>query len=78
MHNYLVGVINRKAKDGNKPVILNAKEDTSYKMIQRMVNNGEYEIIEDTVNSWETDNSIIMHNLVLTPIMERDKDRDEI
>ena len=78
MHNYLVGVINRKAKDGNKPVILNAKEDTSYKMIQRMVNNGEYEIIEDTVNSWETDDSIIMHNLVLNPIMERDKDRDEI
>lgn len=70
MHNYLVGVINRKANAGNKPVTLNAKEDTSYRMIQRMVNNGEYEIIEDTVNSWRTDDSIIMHNLVLTPIME--------
>lgn len=74
MHNYLVGVINRKANAGNKPVTLNAKEDTSYRMIQRMVNNGEYEIIEDTVNSWITDDSIIMHNLVLTPIMERDRD----
>lgn len=77
MHNYIVGVINRKAKDGNKPVTLNAKEDTSYRMIQRMVNNGEYEIVEDTVNNWETDDSIIMHNLVLTPIMERDKNREE-
>lgn len=78
MHNYLVGVINRKAKNGNKPVTLNAKEDTSYRMIQRMVNNGEYEIVEDTVNSWETDDSIVMHNLVLTPIIKRDKDRDEV
>lgn len=78
MHNYLVGVINRKAKNGNKPVTLNAKEDTSYRMIQRMVNNGEYEIVEDTVNTWETDDSIIMHNLVLTPILERTQDRDEL
>jgi hypothetical protein len=76
MHNYLIGVINKKAKDDNKPVILNAKEDTSYRMIQRMVNNGEYEIVEDTVNSWETDDSIIMHNLVLNPIIERDKERE--
>lgn len=78
IHNYLTQVINRKAKDGNKPVTLNAREDTSYRMIQRMVNSGEYEIIEDTVNSWETDDSIIMHNLVLTPIIEREKDISEI
>lgn len=77
MHNYLVKVINRKAKDGNKPVTLNAKEDTSYRMIQRMVNNGEYEIVEDTVNSWESDETIVMHNLVLIPIMERDKNIEE-
>jgi len=57
---------------------LNAKEDTSYRMIQRMVNNGEYEIVEDTVNTWETDDSIIMHNLILTPITERENDRNEI
>ena len=40
--------------------------------------NGEYEIIEDTVNSWETDESIIMHNLILIPIIEREKDINEI
>lgn len=77
MHNYFVGVINRKAKNGNKHVTLNAKEDTSYRMIQRMVNNGEYEIVKDTVNTWETDDSIIMHNLVLTPIIEKDKYKDK-
>ena len=78
MHNYLIGVINKKAIADNKPVTLNAKEDTSYRMIQRMVANGEYEIVEDTVNSWETDDSIVMHNLVLTPLMEKNKDREDI
>ncbi len=75
MHNYLVGVINRKAKNGNKPVTLNAKEDTSYRMIQRMVANGEYEIVEDTPNTWEDDDSIKMHNLVLRPVIKRDRDK---
>ena len=75
MHDYIVGVINRKAKNGNIPVTLNAKEDTSYRMIQRMVNNGEYEIVEDIVNSWETNDSIIMHRLELIPILERSQDR---
>ena len=74
MHNYIVGVINRKALNGKKPVTLNAKEDTSYRMIQRMVSNGEYEIVEDTPNTWEDDEAIIMHNLVLKPVMQRDRD----
>jgi len=78
IHDYFAKVINRKAIEDNKPVTLNAKEDTSYRMIQRMVNNGEYEIVEDTVNTWETDDSIIMHNLILTPITERENDRNEI
>lgn len=75
MHNYITRVINQKAHNGNKPVTLNAKEDTSYRMIQRMVDNGEYEILEDTPNTWETDESIQMHNLVLRPIMQRDRDK---
>ena len=74
MHNYIVGVINRKALNGEKTVTLNAKEDTSYRMIQRMVANGEYEIIEDTPNTWEDDDSILMHNLVLRPVIQRDRD----
>lgn len=78
MHNYIVGVINRKALNGKKPVTLNAKEDTSYRMIQRMIANGEYEIIEDTPNTWEDDGSILMHNLILKPIMERDRDIEEL
>ena len=77
MHNYLIGVINKKAMADNKPVTLNAKEDTSYRMIQRMVANGEYEIIEDTPNTWEDDDSIMMHNLVLRPVMQRDRDEIE-
>lgn len=77
IHNYITRVINQKAHNGNKPVTLNAKEDTSYRMIQRMVNNGEYEIIEDTPNAWEDDDSIMMHNLVLRPIMQRDRDEIE-
>lgn len=77
MHNYIVGVINRKALSGKKPVTLNAKEDTSYRLIQRMVANGEYEIIEDAPNTWEDDDSILMHNLVLKPIMQRDRDENK-
>lgn len=77
MHNYIVGVINRKALNGKKTVTLNAKEDTSYRMVQRMVDNGEYEIIEDTPNTWEDDDSIMMHNLVLRPVMQRDRDEIE-
>lgn len=75
MHNYIIRVINQKAHNGNKPVTLNAKEDTSYRMIQRMVANGEYEILEDIPNAWETDESIQMHNLVLRPIIQRDRDK---
>lgn len=77
IHNYITRVINQKAHNGNKPVTLNAKEDTSYRMIQRMVNNGEYEIIEDTPNTWEDDDSIMMHNLVLRPVIQRDRDEIE-
>lgn len=73
IHNYITKVINQKAHSGNKPVTLNAKEDTSYRMIQRMVNNGEYEIVEDIPNTWEDDENIKMHYLVLTPIMQRDR-----
>lgn len=78
MHNYIVGVINRKALNGEKSVTLNAKEDTSYRMIQRMVSNGEYEILEDETNTWENNDEIVMHNLVLRPIIQRDKDIDEL
>lgn len=71
MHNYITSVINQKAHNGNKPVTLDAKEDTSYRMIQRMVNNGEYEILEDTTNTWEDNDEIVMHSLILKPIIER-------
>jgi hypothetical protein len=67
MYNFLTTVINKKAHDTNKVITLNAKEDTSYKMIQRMVNSGEYEILEDVPNKWFLNNEIIMHNLVLKP-----------
>ena len=78
MHNYITRVINQKAHEEGKYVTLNAKEDTSYKMILRMVNNGEYEIIEDTPNSWNDENEdIIMHKLVLQPIIQRDRDEIE-
>ena len=73
IHNYITKVINQKAHSGNKPVTLNAKEDTSYRMIQRMVNNGEYEIVEDTPSTWEDDEEIKMHYLVLMPIIQRDR-----
>ena len=48
-------------------------------MIQRMVSNGEYEILEDEINTWEDNDEIVMHNLVLKPIIQRNlDDRDEI
>ena len=72
IHNYITGVINRKAHSQNKPVKLSAKEDTSYRMIQRMVRNGEYEIIEDTPDTWVDNDEIIMHDLILRPIIQRD------
>ncbi len=79
IHNYITRVINQKAHNANKPVTLNAKEDTSYRMIQRMVSNGEYEILEDEINTWEDNDEIVMHNLVLKPIIQRNlDDRDEI
>ena len=79
IHNYITRVINQKAHNANKPVTLNAKEDTSYRMILRMVSNGEYEILEDERNTWEDNDEIIMHNLVLKPIIQRNlDDRDEI
>lgn len=74
IHNYITRVINRKAYSENKPVKLSAKEDTSYRMIQRMVRNGEYEIIEDIPDTWANNNQIIMHDLVLRPIMQRDRE----
>lgn len=77
IHNYITKVINQKAHNGNKPVTLNAKEDTSYRMIQRMVSNGEYEILEDETNTWEDNDEIVMHNLVLKPIIQRDRDEIE-
>jgi hypothetical protein len=73
IHNYITRVINQKAHNDHKPVTLSAKEDTSYRMIQRMVRNGEYEIIDDTPDTWEDNDEIIMHNLVLTPIIQRDR-----
>lgn len=74
IHNYITGVINRKAHSQNKPVKLSAKEDTSYRMIQRMVRIGEYEIIEDNPDTWINNDEIIMHDLVLRPIIQRDID----
>lgn len=73
IHNYLTRVINQKAHVAGKQITLNAKEDTSYRMIQRMVNNGEYEILEDETNTWENNDEIVMHNLVLRPILQRDR-----
>ncbi len=69
IHDYIVDVINKKAYEDNKPVLINAKEDTSYKMIQRMVNNHEYEIITDISDTWDIESAIIMHDLVLKPII---------
>lgn len=46
-------------------------------MIQRMVSNGEYEILEDKTNTWENNDEIVMHNLVLKPIIQRDRDEIE-
>ena len=43
-------------------------------MIQRMVRNGEYEIIDDIPDIWEDNDEIVMHNLVLRPIIQRDRD----
>lgn len=77
IHNYITKVINQKAHNGNKPVTLNAKEDTSYRMIQRMVSNGEYEILEDETNTWENNDEIVMHNLVLKAIVQRDREYEE-
>lgn len=74
IHNYITRVINTKAHSQNKPVKLSAKEDTSYRMIQRMVRNGEYEIIEDNPDTWVNNDEIIMHDLILRPIMQRDRD----
>lgn len=67
IHDYIVGVLNVKAHNSHKSVILCAKEDTSYKMIQRMVRNGEYEIIEDISTTWDSTSAIKMHDLVLKP-----------
>lgn len=77
IHNYITKVINQKAHDGNKPVILDAKEDTSYRMIQRMVSNGEYEILEDETSTWQDNDEIVMHSLVLRPIIQRNRDEIE-
>ena len=77
IHNYITKVINTKAHNAQKKVILNAKEDTSYKMIQRMVKNGEYKIEEDIPNIWEDDSEIKMHFLTLTPIIQRELDEIE-
>ncbi len=64
---YIVGVLNVKAHNSHKSVILCAKEDTSYKMIQRMVRNGEYEVIKDISTTWDSGSVIKMHDLVLKP-----------
>ena len=71
IHDYLVDVINKKAYESGKSVILSAKENTSYKMIQKMARNHEYEIIEDIMDTWDYDSAIIMHNLVLKPIITK-------
>lgn len=78
IHNYITRVINQKAHNGNKSVTLDAKEDTSYRMILRMVSNGEYEILEDDTSTWQDNDEIVMHNLVLRPIIQRDRDIEEL
>ena len=71
IHDYIVGVINAKAKQRNIPVILCAKEDTSYKMILRMVRNNEFEIIRDIIDTWDYDSAIRMHDLILRPLTDQ-------
>ena len=75
VHEYLTKIINVKASNAGKSIRLNAKQDTSYRMIQRMVSNGDYEVIEDTPNFFDDDETIQMHYLVLQPIIQRDRDR---
>ncbi|MBR4262720.1 MAG: hypothetical protein IKQ35_05090 [Bacilli bacterium] len=77
MHDYLTGVMNVKAHAKKKPIILSAKEDTSYKMIQRMVRDKEYEIIDDIAGTWDYGSAIIMHDLVLRPIMQEDRTKKD-
>ena len=60
IHDYIVGVLNVKAHNSHKSVILCAKEDTSYKMIQ-------YEVIKDISTTWDSTSAIKMHDLVLEP-----------
>ena len=76
MYDYMTKVLNVKAARFGKNISLNAKEDTSYRMIQRMVRSGDYEIIEDTPNYFDYGETIQMHYLVLRPIVQRDIDRD--
>lgn len=73
IHDYIVNVINKKANEDKKPVLISAKEDTSYKMIQRMVNNHEYEVITDISDTWDIESAITMHDLVLKPIIQETK-----
>ena len=75
IHDYIVNVINERALEGNKPIIASAKEDTSYKMFQRMIKNGEFELDSDIKKNWEYDDNITMHDIILKPI--RQKERDE-
>lgn len=73
MNNYLTRVINQKAHDTGKQVTLDAKEDTSYRMILRMVDHGDYEIVQDMPHNWDDESDIKMHYLILEPIMQRDR-----
>ena len=77
IHDYLVNVINKKAEKSGKQVVISAREDTSYKTIQRMVKNGEYEILEDEEEMWDDDSDIKMHNLVLRPINVKEKENNK-
>jgi len=75
IHDYITKRINELAEKHGKYIVTSAREDTSYKMIQRMVSNGEYEIVEDEVEMWDDDSDIKMHNLVLKPINQKNRNR---
>ncbi len=53
-----------------KFITLNARETTSYKMIQRMVANGDYQIIGDKINYWNDNKNIVMHRMTLKPLVK--------
>ena len=76
MQKYIIEIIGKKAKAEKKNITLSARESTSYKMIQKMLKDGKFRMIQDTEEKWAEDSDIVMHNMILEPIDE--KDREEL